>query len=43
MPVGDRRHGAGVDEIGSGVVGIRAADVGHGPEAAAPWPAFHID
>lgn len=27
LAVGDRRHGAGIDEIGIAVVGIRAADV----------------
>ena len=30
LAVGDRRHGAGVDEIGVAVVGIRAADVAKG-------------
>ena len=30
LAVGDRRHGAGIDEIGIAVVGIRAADVAKG-------------
>ena len=30
LAVGDRRHGAGIDEIGVAVVGIRAADVAKG-------------
>ena len=30
LAVGDRRHGAGVDEIGVAVVGIRSADVAKG-------------